>query len=92
MNEELGMDEFYEAFGRSHHTRLDGVKRHDSPTKRLVDHKNTTQEHKEYLADAKTQKYGLHYTCSPQKSYMVEPRGELNYDCYGKNKHKVLYK
>ena len=57
------------------------MKRHASPTKRLIAQKNSTWEHKEAMKYCHTQKYGLHYTAAPGKSYVIEPEGgELDYD------------
>ena len=59
------------------------LKRHDSPTMRLIQQKNSTTEHKQIFQkqNTRTQQYGLHYTASPGKSYVIEPKGgELNYD------------
>lgn len=49
--------------------------RHVSPTKRLIAQKNSTWEHKELMKEkgCKSQKYGLHYTTQPRKSFLIEP-------------------
>jgi len=57
--------------------------KHASPTKRLIDQKNSTWDHKKLMKGNinRTQRYGIHYTSSPGKSYLIEPEGgELNYN------------
>lgn len=62
------MDEFY------------GLEKHESPTKRLIDQKNTCADHKDYINKKLTKEYGIHYTSSPGVSYVIEPiNGEINY-------------
>jgi hypothetical protein len=73
------MSDFYE---------VETTKRHVSPTKRLMAHKKATWEHKEkiYTDIRNKQAYKLHYTSSPTKSYVIEPKGgEINYDLAYKN-------
>ena len=57
------------------------MKRHESPTKRLIDQKNSKFQNKPILnREAKrTQNYGLHYTSKPGKSYIIEPQ-RLDYN------------
>ena len=58
------------------------MKKHESPTSRLIAQKNSKWEHKKILEDNvhRTQEYGLQYTSSPGKSYIIEPiEGELDY-------------
>lgn len=80
--------------------------KHESPTKRLIQLKNTTSEHKKVMKNNfSRQEYSLTYCSSPGKSYIIEPHGgELNYNLAQKNplkfyeqvfnqnitKHKVL--
>lgn len=73
-------DDFYKMIN-DFNSSPDHMKRHVSPTKRLIQQKNSTWEHKDVMRNCKrTQKYGLHYTTSPGKSYIIEPDGnELNY-------------
>jgi len=74
------MDDFYAVMGEFY---TNDLKRHESPTSRLIQQKNSTTEHKILLSQHanRTQKYGLHYTTSPGKSYVIEPAGgEINYD------------
>ena len=41
----------------------------------------------------KTQSYGLHYTATPGKSYLIEPKGgALNYDLAYRNPKKFYQK
>jgi len=73
-------DDFYKMLGDFNQSP-DHLKRHVSPTKRLIAQKNSTWEHKDAMRNCRrTQKYGLHYTTSPGKSYIIEPDGnELDY-------------
>lgn len=74
------------------------VKRHQSPTKRLIAHKNSTVKHKKMLNDKSSRQFfsssmprpkQQHYTTAPGQSYTVEARGgELNYDLATKNPTK----
>lgn len=70
----------------------DNHKRHKSPTRRLIDQKNSTWEHKQLLLDQSrtsrfaAPKYDLHYTTEPGKSYIVQPDGgPLDYNLARKN-------
>ena len=59
------------------------VKKHDSPTRRLMDMKEATWKHKSHFQNTlrRTQDYSLTYCTSPDKAYVIEPHGgELNYD------------
>jgi hypothetical protein len=60
------MGEFYDPIA---------MKRHESPTRRLIAQKNSTVEHKKVLGRQNSGKYGIHYTASPGKSYVIEPTG-----------------
>lgn len=68
------------------------VKRHISPTKRLIQQKNSAHSHKEILSHeqrSNRQGYNLHYTSAPGRSYNVEPKGgSLPYDLAYKNPDK----
>ena len=60
----------------------ENLSKHESPTKRLIQHKQSTSKHKQLVEfnTKKTQDYSLYYTASPGKSYLIEPKGgELNY-------------
>lgn len=67
------------------------IKRHASPTKRLIAQKNSTWEHKTVFArnrisSPRKDAYQLQYTTQPGKSYVIAPEGgELNYDLARKN-------
>jgi hypothetical protein len=65
-------------------------KKHSSPTKRLIKHKNTTFEHKKVMSDNIDKgDYTLTYCPSPGKSYVIEPHGgEINYKLAEKNPRK----
>ena len=60
---------------------------HRSPTRRLIEQKNTTFEHKKTITDkVEKQDYALTYTTGPSKSYVIEPHGgEINYKLADKN-------
>lgn len=79
VREEMKMDDFYKVMGESYNSPE--MKRHQSPTKRLIAQKNSTSNHKKLMKGLKSQDYSLHYTSSPGKSYVIEPKGgELDYD------------
>ena len=84
-------DDFYDRSKPCFHNQDDY-----SPTKRLVQMKNTTAKHhtNEEYKNLKEGKYSLQYTTCPQKSHVVVPdEGEINYDkCTGKNAHKFVEK
>ena len=83
-------DAFYEAHNEFYYNDPD-QKTHDSPTMRLVQHKNTAVDHKKVMKASNVQKgdYSLVYTTSPKKSYIIEPHGgELNYKLAQKNPEK----
>ena len=64
------------------------MQKHVSPTKRLIEQKQSTSTHKQLveLNNKKTQDYSLHYTASPGKSYLIEPMGgEINYKVARRN-------
>ena len=67
----------------------DNHKRHVSPTRRLINQKNSTWEHKQLLMSqtrAYPRGYDLHYTTEPGKSYIVQPDGgPLDYNLARKN-------
>ena len=68
-----------------------GDEKHDSPTKRLISHKNSATEHKKVLNDTvkASTEYSLTYCSSPGRSYIIEPHGgELNYRLADKNLNK----
>ena len=73
------MDNFYEIMGEFYGS----VKKHESPTKRLIQQKDAAFKHKSFLSKhiKKTQDYNLTYVASPEKTYVIEPKGgEINYD------------
>jgi hypothetical protein len=78
-------DSFLEMLGEFYRSDL---KKHESPTKRLIEQKNSTFEHKEIFHKniRNTNGYKIHYTSSPEKSYVIEPKGgELDYDMAYRN-------
>ena len=89
--EDLDMKSFYsmmdEFYGK--------VPRHESPTKRLVNLKDTTVLHKGLLKNnlQRTKDYGLTYCTTPDKTYVIEPdKGELDYDKARKDPLKFVEK
>ena len=79
------MDDFYSVMGDFYGADMP---RHASPTRRLINQKNATWDHKELLSKhmRPSQVYKLHYTSSPDRSYVIEPKGgELDYQLAYKN-------
>lgn len=81
---------FYRAINDYYYGPVDGLEKHESPTKRLVEHKNTTFEHKKTMnTNIDKADYSLVYVTGPNKSYVIEPhQGELNYKLAEKNPEK----
>jgi hypothetical protein len=72
-------ENFYNIMDQFYGSNMD---KHSSPTKRLIDQKHSTTKHKKIVEKSgqRTQDYALHYTSSPGKSYVIEPKGgEINY-------------
>ena len=71
------MDKFYEIMGEFYSSDM---KKHASPTKRLIQQKNASFTHKEFLAgkmaQASQEDYRITYVTSPKKTYVVEPQGK----------------
>ncbi len=84
---------FYEAINDFYYGDPD-QSAHDSPTRRLVEHKNTSISHKQTMKDnniigpCKNAEYGLTYTTGVKNSYLVEPGSELDYKLAEKNPQK----
>lgn len=57
-------------------------RKHKSPTKRLIKHKNSAWEHKKRITGGIARgEYSQTYCISPGKTYVIEPEGgELPYD------------
>lgn len=73
------LDDFY---ADGHQTR------HESPTRRLIDQKHSATKSKQKVQQdvRHGQAYKLHYNHSPDKHYVIEPKGgELNYALAYKN-------
>jgi hypothetical protein len=73
------MDDFYKIMGEFYSSDM---KKHASPTKRLIQQKEAAVIHKQFLANKMkaTQDYQLTYVASPKKTYVIEPKGgEINY-------------
>lgn len=64
--------------------------KHESPTKRLIQHKDSTFKHKKVMQDQiQRSNYSLTYCPSPGKSYVIEPHGgEINYALAAKSPKK----
>jgi len=81
-------------------TQVDGIldgyfvpgpeRRHKSPTKRLINHKNSAWEHKKRIYDGiEKGEYSQTYCISPGKSYVIEAQGgELPYEMAEKSPAK----
>ena len=66
-------------------------RKHKSPTRRLINHKDSTWAHKQKIRDSGLQKgeYSQTYCISPGKSYVIEAQGgELPYDMAESNPQK----
>ena len=75
------MDQYY--------GKTDKDEKHASPTKRLIKHKNTAVENKKLLSqNVTTGDYSIVYTTSPGKSYIIEPKKEIDYKLAEKNPEK----
>lgn len=86
------MDNFYAVMGDFYKSNF---KKHDSPTRRLMQMKESTWNHKGHFHNKlrKTQDYSLSYQIGPDKAYVVEPHGgEINYDLAQKNPLKFYDK
>lgn len=75
------MDGFYDVMGDFY---TSGMKRHDSPTRRLMQMKDSCWKHKEKFSKDRVRTdgaYSLTYCTSPDKAYVIEPHGgEINYN------------
>lgn len=81
------MDKFYEIMGEFYEHNL---RKHASPTKRLIQQKDAAWNHKAFLQQkmgkVSTETYSLTYVASPKKTYVIQPQGgEINYDMAFKN-------
>mmetsp|Transcript_2308 Transcript_2308/g.3948 ORF Transcript_2308/g.3948 Transcript_2308/m.3948 type:complete len:204 (+) Transcript_2308:1098-1709(+) len=65
-------------------------RKHKSPTKRLISHKNSTWEHKKRIyTGIMKEEYSQTYCISPGKTYVIEAQGgELPYDIAEKSPSK----
>lgn len=81
-------DCFYEVMDQ-YYGRSETDTKHASPTKRLIKHKNTAVENKKVLnQNVTTDGYAITYTTAPGKSYVVEPKKEIDYKLLEKNPEK----
>jgi hypothetical protein len=73
---DVDMDNFYDIMGEFYSSDM---RKHQSPTKRLVQQKDAAFEHKKFLSKnmTRTQEYGLTYVASPDKTYVIEPKGGM---------------
>jgi len=87
-------EDFYQTY-QEMYGKGAGDEKHESPTKRLVNLKDTTVEHKAVM-DKKGARYGesykLTYCANPTKSYVVEPGKEINYKLAETNPEKFYQK
>ena len=62
-------------------------RKHKSPTKRLINHKNSTTTHKQRIQNGiRKGEYSQTYCISPGKTYVIEAQGgELPYEIAEKN-------
>jgi hypothetical protein len=71
------------------------MRKHASPTMRLIRMKNSAFAHKKVMHDTGIDdhsSYKLTYCSSPGKSYLVEPiGGQLNYDLVDRNPEKFYH-
>jgi hypothetical protein len=65
-------------------------RKHKSPTKRLINHKNSAWEHKKRITGGVARgEYSQTYCISPGKTYVIEPEGgELPYELAQKSPQK----
>ena len=84
VGDDLHMDQFYKVMGEFYGA---GVKKHESPTRRLMDQQKASWRHKDHLykkmrsGDIDFQEYSLTYTVDPKRTYVIQPKeGEINYD------------
>ena len=92
MKDDVGMTSFYEVMGEFYKSDF---KKHASPTRRLMNMKESTWKHKQHMYDnlQKNKNYSLTYCISPDKAYIVEPHGgEIDYDQADKNLEKFYDK
>lgn len=92
----LGMDEFYKVMGDFYGS---GMKKHESPTRRLRQQKDSAVVHKTYLkeklrrGEIDQSQYSLTYVHSPQKTFVIQPKeGEIDYSIAQKNPLKFFDK
>ena len=72
-------------------------KKHASPTKRLIQQKDSAWKHKEFLVNNNVNylkrneydQYSLAYVCDPKKTFVIQPKdGEINYAMHEKKPEK----
>ena len=92
----LEMDEFYKVMGEFYGNNQ---KKHESPTRRLMDQQKACWAHKDLLykkmkrGEINMRDYSLTYTVDPKRTYVIQPReGEINYDIAEKNPLKFYDK
>lgn len=73
-------------------TALGDAKKHKSPVKRLIAHKNSTTKHKQRVFDGVSRgDYSQNYNIAPGQSVLMEPQGgELPYDMAYKKPNKFF--
>ena len=90
------MDEFYKVMGEFYGNNQ---KKHESPTRRLMDQQKASWAHKDLLykkmkqGEINMRDYSLTYTVDPKRTFVVQPKeGEINYDIAEKNPLKFYDK
>ena len=79
----LEKDQFYQVMGEFYGS----MKKHESPTRRLMDQQKASWKHKNHLyakmksGEIDSNQYSLTYTVDPKATYVIQPKeGEINYD------------
>ena len=89
-------DAFYQEMDDFYHK---GTRKHESPTRRLMDQQKASWNHKAHLypqvkaGEIDMNQYSLTYTVDPKSTYVVQPKeGEIVYDTAFKNPNKFFEK
>ena len=89
---ERGENNFYSVMDQ-YYGRTEADEKHSSPVKRLIQHKNTTVEHKQVIQRQLTKgEKAQTYVTGPGKSYVIEAQGEINYNLAQKDPLKFYDK
>lgn len=91
------MNDYIREYGGSKGLIAPEMRKHASPTKRLISMKNSAFSHKKVMyengvRDIDPKFYQLTYCSSPGKSYVMEPHGgELNYALVDRNPERFYH-